>query len=121
MSIVATAGTVSGYIGAVGAGSAVTGDDGVELTPPAALVTFCLSACLAQVGLPPDAIHFAQEFEAHAPVAVGEALVLHARIASKRRIAGAGRVEVAFLASDRLGVIRLSGRALILLPSGTGE
>lgn len=104
------------YIEAV-EGSAPLVPEGPELVPPMALAAASFRLLIETVGMPEGTMHLAQQFRFLGPVLVGTHLRARARVGQKlaRGAGTAVALEHSVLAEE--GAVRLSGRAMLLLPS----
>lgn len=106
------------YREAVGDLSEVYDSDASEsLTPPLAIAAFALREMLAQVELPPGAVHSGQEIVSYSGVPVGGSLHCEATVSQRSLRAGWVATVVDFQASDRAGGrVLFSARTSVLSP-----
>jgi acyl dehydratase len=98
---------------------AAVGDTAIEsagAVPPMALAALSIRCLLEQSGLPPGAIHVAQELVFRRPVAVDETLAASAEVASRGERQGWVLMGVALEVADEAGQSVMSGRATITFP-----
>jgi hypothetical protein len=90
-----------------------------DLTPPLAVAAFALREMLAQVDLPPGAIHSGQEIATYGNIPVGSVLVCEATV-SQRSVRGGWVVQVIdFEATDgEGGPLVFSARTSVMSPQG---
>ncbi len=103
---------------AVAAYLAATSDDifgqtGTDMVPPLAVAAIALAG-LARVTLsPPGTVHSSQEFEFRKPVAIGEALGLHARVENKLDRGDLHLLTTTFKVVDAHQDIAIAGRITV--------
>ena len=91
-----------------------------EFVPPMALAALAIRALLSQSGLPPGAIHVAQDLAFARSVSVGEALTASAEVSSRGERAGWVLMSVGLRVEDGSGDPVMIGRATITFPAGAG-
>ena len=105
---------VSGYIAVVGDQSSIYAEAG--LVPITALAAIGVRTLLAGLGLPPGAIHVAQELESRGVARVGQSVLCRARVAQASQRRDATFAVLEFTLTDDQGESILEGRTTILVP-----
>ena len=107
---------VDEYIAVVDDQSKVCAEAG--LVPMTALAAIGVRTLLTGLGLPPGAIHVAQELESHGAARVGQSVLCRARVSqvSQRRDASFAVLE--FTLANTQGKSILEGRTTLLVPGG---
>ena len=107
---------VNEYISAVDDQSSIYAEAG--LVPMTALAAIGLRTLLAGLGLPPGAIHIAQELESHGAARVGQSVLCRARVAQASRRRKVTFAVLEFTLTDDKGESILEGRTTLLVPDG---
>ena len=107
---------VNEYISAVDDQSSIYAEAG--LVPMTALAAIGLRTLLAGLGLPPGAIHIAQELESHGAAKVGQSVLCRARVAQASRRQKVTFAVLEFTLTDDKGESILEGRTTLLVPDG---
>jgi acyl dehydratase len=102
---------VRDYIEAVDDNAIATGS-----VPPMALAALSIRALLEHSGLPPGAIHLAQELSFRRAVAIGEILAASADVTSRGERQGWVLMGVSLKVTDEGGEAVMDGRATISFP-----
>jgi acyl dehydratase len=89
--------------------------------PPMALAALSIRALLDQSGLPPGAIHVAQELSFGRPIAVGETLSASAEVTSRGERQGWILMGVALKVEDGSQITVMDGKATITFPLDPSE
>ena len=105
---------VSQYISVVDDQSSIYAEAG--LVPMTALAAIGLRTLLAGLGLPPGAIHIAQELESHGAARVGQSVICRARVAQASRRQEVTFAVLEFTLTDDKGGSVLEGRTTLLVP-----
>ena len=84
--------------------------------PPMALAALVIGALLKSAGLPPGAVHVAQELSFVRSVSVGQALTATARVLSRREHQGWILMGIELTVADDSGNSVMDGRATLTFP-----
>jgi hypothetical protein len=84
--------------------------------PPMALAALSIRSLLEQSGLPPGAIHVAQDLSFRRPASVGETLSAGAELTSRGERQGWVLMSIAMHVEDQTGASVVDGRATITFP-----
>ena len=109
---------VNEYISVVDDQSSIYAVSG--LVPMTALAAIGLRTLLAGLGIPPGAIHIAQELESHGAARVGQSVLCRARVAQASRRREATFAVLEFTLTDDKGESILEGRTTLLVPEVPG-
>ena len=109
---------VNEYISVVDDQSSIYAE--VGLVPMTALAAIGLKTLLVGLGLPPGAIHIAQELESHGAARVGQSVLCRARVAQSSRRQQVTFAVLEFTLTDDKGGSILEGRTTLLVPEVPG-
>ncbi len=107
---------VSQYVAVVDDQSSIYAEAG--LVPMTALAAIGVRTLLAGLGLPPGAIHIAQELESHGAARVGQSVLCRARVAQASQRRDSSFTVLEFTLTDDKGETILKGRTTLLVPGG---
>ena len=113
-----SASMVNEYISVVDDQSPIYAEAG--LVPMTALAAIGLRTLLAGLGIPPGAIHIAQELESHGAARVGQSVLCRARVAQASRRQAVTFSVLEFTLTDDKGESILEGRTTLLVPEVPG-
>ena len=85
------------------------------LVPPTALIAYALRGILLEIGLPPGAIHTAQEASFSRSVASGESILFTARLSRNAVRSGWRFVSIVFSGVDENGTQVVHGRSTVVI------